>query len=839
MSTPTLPGISPDDPDLKRWQGYKKIYDILAGNAKERWQCGYNVLQMFLKEYCGVDVPLYTLQLYLRKQARAFKKREGEIANLTPEENLRFGEFTQLEDMAAYLFDIKPFSEEFNDVMYYPALQSINVGGMKKLTVEALFANEGGSYCENNQECKDARQTHLACVLEKTKYKMYEVSGKSYSGGQLFARDWETKGYILKGAEFDKLRSKVAVESVSGDEVKIGGIMTSVSQLFGYEFDRKEYEEDRRFYAEIFYIKLKNYFKSTGSKAGVPVVFNAMIYLIVDATLEPEPSVFMLDPHDMAFEGDKFKDKKKRVPMHYILGSPTGATLFFPPIKDDARERIKKELQDPALVKESKDRFCHLVEMALFNKESYLTSLIKKSVSAPPSGLGEYFRILENYGENVFDNAVLDEICRIFEINRHEPTSILDHVQNLPFSFDLLAEELAHHFPELDLTQHKQKVIELFKVKNVFISLPSFLRNVQDRGLAYKDQMLWHSCIQCGEFINLNRIKSGTGPTARAPFKPEELEYYSYIFRGLLYLFNSQDRYSHVEVVDEFIGNEYSLERYWLLAALGEGLIKGAVFRNFVWVGVVENALNNAAEKLHKVFHGSVSFDTSIDRFLKHMEQGLSKVNEDLLEGIAEVFNEICNYLYLPLDAVLWMVDKLKNRMKKTNIIKRQILVSIAANIVTHQDIKEKVGTFIDLQIGNVEFSYNEIRNILMKFATRLHETISQGIFQRQHVYDIAEGIICKDPERQEIMDDICMILDEMRLELKADMDGLQLTIANIIGNVGMIDNLSVIKEFNDMFRLEGSKESDFASRINDVYREMYERFDFDEVVENISPLSI
>ncbi|MHA1849257.1 MAG: hypothetical protein ACTSXU_16555, partial [Promethearchaeota archaeon] len=157
-----------EDPDIQRWEGYKKCYDILAGNAKERWQCGYNVLQMFLKEYAGVDVPLFTLQLYLRKKAREYKEKEGAIANLTPEDKLRFGEFTQLEDMAAYCFGIKPFSDTFNEVMYYPALLSTLAGGTKEMKISELFSNKDGKYIFNTPECKEARQTHLSCVMEKT-----------------------------------------------------------------------------------------------------------------------------------------------------------------------------------------------------------------------------------------------------------------------------------------------------------------------------------------------------------------------------------------------------------------------------------------------------------------------------------------------------------------------------------------------------------------------------------------------------------------------------------------------------------------------------------------------
>ncbi|MFX0103782.1 MAG: hypothetical protein ACFFCS_29740, partial [Candidatus Hodarchaeota archaeon] len=441
--------IEPDDPDLKRWEGYKRIYDILSGPSKARWQCGYNTLQMLLRDYAGIEVPLYTLQLYLRNKARAYKEKEGVIANLTPESMLRFGEFTQLEDMAAYVFDIKPFSDEFNEAMYYPALLSTNIGGKEKFTVGDLFKNEGGKYVQNTPECKDARRDHLACIMEETKYKNYTVGEKKYTGAQIFARDYEGKGYILNGKEFDELRSQIAVDECKHREITVGGFSTSISNLFGYEYDRQEYEDDRRRYATIFYRKLKNYFEHAGSHAGVPVVFNAMIYLIVDVKLDPEPSVLMLDPHDMQYLGKGFRGKKKQVPMQYILGSPTGATLFFPPNDEEIKERIRTEFNDPALLNESRIRFCHLLELALFNKESYLSKYMKKTAGKPSPEMSGYFRMLENFGQNVFDNANLEELCRIFSISRFKISNIVNQLMNNEFNFDILADELAHHFPEL------------------------------------------------------------------------------------------------------------------------------------------------------------------------------------------------------------------------------------------------------------------------------------------------------------------------------------------------------------------------------------------------------
>ncbi|MHA1714316.1 MAG: hypothetical protein ACTSXP_01620, partial [Promethearchaeota archaeon] len=806
------------DPDLERWRGYKKIYDILSGHAKERWQCGYNVLQMFLKEYINLDVPLYTLQLYLRKKAHEYKKREGTIANLTPEQNLKFGEFTQLEDMAAYVFDIKPFSDEFNECMYYPALMMVLVGGTKRMTVEELFSNEGGKYIHSESECKDARRIHLACTIEESKYKKFKVGEKEYTGGQIFAKDYEGKGYILKGKEFDELRSRIAVESCKDVQVKVGGLMTSVSQLFGYEFDKKIYEEDRLNYAKIFYKKIKNYFENVGSRAGIPVVFNAMIYLIVDATLEPEPSVYILDPHDMQFQGENFKEKKKRVPMQYILGSPTGATLFFPPNREDIKKRLKEELCDPGLLDEARLRFCHLMELALFNKETYLKQLIQKRISKPQPEMMEFFRIIEDYSQCVYDNAVLEEIYNMFNDMKNNLESIINYVQNLGFSFDLLADELAHHFSEISEEEHLDNLKKLFRMKTVFISLPSFLKDLTIRPIIPKDEKLWQSCIKIGQYIDIKRINAGLGPTARNPFKQSELNFYTYIFRGLLYLFNSQDRYSHVEIVDEFLGGKQSFEKYYILAAIGEGLIKGSHFRNFVWVSIVERSFKELAEKIHKVLHGSVFLDMSIDRFLSLMQKGELKISEEHLDDIADAYNEACNYLVMPFEAILFFIDRLKNRMKETNIIKRQILVAISGNINSHPDLKEKIKNKIKVDFAPRKFNFSTTREKLMTFASEIHPIFVKDVFKRNLIYEIAEGTFFKNPENAESWPKLVDLIDRLRREFNCNMDSLQELISLNIGNVKMIDNLNALYEFNNLFKLVGQKETEFASKINAVY---------------------
>ncbi|MHA1681340.1 MAG: hypothetical protein ACTSUE_10045 [Promethearchaeota archaeon] len=833
-------GSAAKDPDLERWEGYKKLYDILAGHSKERWQCGYNVLQMFLKEYAEIDVPLYTLQIYLRKKAREFKEKEGgAIANLTPEESLKFGEFTQLEDIAAYLFKIKPFSDEFNDAMYYPALLSTNVGGNQTLTVKELFDNKDGKYVDNSQACKDARQSHLACVMEKTKYKQYEVNDRKYTGGQLFARDYDGSGYILKGKEFDEMRSKVAVIDCAGEQVKIGGVMTSVSNLFGYEYDKKVYEEDRHHYANVFYEKLKHYFDFVGTKAGVPVVFNAMIYLIVDVTMDPEPSVFMLDPHDMQFQGEKFKDKKKRVPLEYILGSPTGATLFFPPDDDIHKSRLQEEFSDESLLKDSRERFVHLLELALFNKEAYLDQLISKSVGDPPPGLDGFFRELKNFGQNVFDNSVLEELCRVFCVSREDLQSIVDYVESMTFSMDLLSNELAHHFSEFTLEHHKNGLVDLFRIKNVFISLPSFIKAIERYNLPYKEEMLWNSCITVGNYININRIKSGTGATARNPLTREELQLFSYIFRGLLYLFNSQDRYSHVEVVEEFFGTVVDIQKYYIVAAVGEGLERGNNFRNNVWVGIVERYLKVLAEKLHKILYGTVLLDMSIDRFLKKMETGDIKISEDLWEDMANAYNEACNELYLPLEAILWMVDQLKNRMKDTNIIKRQILVALSANINSHADLKKHMEEKLTLNIPKKRFNFYQTRAIILEFANDAYDIAVQGDYSRENIYALANGDLFKDQTRKDDWARVIEAMDKLRIAFGTDMNGLREIILNNIGTIEKIDSLQKISAFNNFFKLEGSKETEFASKVNALYNERYEILNFEEIEENISPLTI
>ncbi|MBN2151391.1 MAG: hypothetical protein JW839_08100 [Candidatus Lokiarchaeota archaeon] len=843
MSSPSEKQAPVQDVDLLRWQGYKKAYDMLAGHAKERWQCGYNVLQMFLRQYCNVDVPLYTLQLYLRKKARAFKEKEGEIANLTPEGVLRFGEFTQLEDMAAYVFGIKPFSDEFNDVMYYPALMSVSVGGSQSMTVEQLFANEGGKYTEASQECKDARQTHLACVIEEAKYKTWKVGDKEYSGAQIYARDYEGKGYILKGPEFDKVRSRIAVDECRSKPVKVGGTMTTVSQLFSYEYDKKVYEDDRRRFAEVFYSKVKNYFDSTGTRAGIPVVFNAMIYLIVDATMDPEPSVFLLDPHDMTYLGDKFREKKKKIPLQYILGSPTGATLFFPPGDPAHKDRLKKELEDPDLLKEARVRFCHLAELALFNKETYLRAIVKKNVGDPPAGLEEFFRLMENFGDNVFENAILEETCRIFNTEREKLDDVLKFTLNIPFSFDTLIDELSHHFPEFPPDTLKKYLIDLFKFKNVFVSLPSFVRTTLDKGLGYKNEMLWQSCVQVGNFINIDRINSGLGAAPRQPFRQDELQYYTYIFRGLLFLFNSQDRYSHVELVNEFYGPKDFLDRYYILAALGEGLVKGVEFRNVIYFNIVENGLVDLAERIHRVLQGSVQVvDMSIDRFLKLMEKGETRIDEHLIEGLAKEFETTCNYLYSPLEGVLFMVDKLKNRMKNLNIIKRQLLVAISGNIAAHADLKSKMLGLIKISTPELVYEYDSMRERLMEYAKQLAPVVVKNPSNaRTDIYTLPEGALARDPARAQDLADLTSIVNQMRLELGKDLNLLQQIIDTNVGKLVSVEKVQVVMEFNELFKLEGSKDTEFASKINQVYNEVYEKLDLSDegASENISPLII
>ncbi|MBD3185711.1 hypothetical protein GF325_02690 [Candidatus Bathyarchaeota archaeon] len=835
-----IPDIQDKDPDLSRWVGYKKLYDILAGHAKERWQCGYNVIQMFLKEYAGISVPLYTLQYFLRQKARKFKEQSGgNIANLTPEENLKFGEFLQLEDMAAYIFGIKPFSDEFNDAMYYPALLSTNVGGNQVMTVKQLFANKDGRYLDTSQACNDARKMHLACVVEKTKYRLYKVDGKEYTGGQLFAKEYDGKGYILKGEKFDSIRSDIAVIHCADDEVKIGGIVTSVSNLFGYEYDREVYEQDREYYARVFYEKLRHYFNYIGTKAGVPVVFNAMIYLIVDVTMNPEPAVYMLDPHDMQFQGEKFRDKKKMVPLKYILGSPTGATLFFPPNDPEIKKRLREEFSDEDLLAKSRERFAHLLELALYNKEAYLSQFIKRSVGDPIAGLETYVRELKNFGENVFDNAILEELCVVFEQPRTDLTPLMDFITNLSYSGDLLADELAHHFQEFTKEHHALSLKELFKIKNVFISLPSYIKTVDRYALPYKDEKLWKTCITVGNFINMSRIQSGTGTATRSPLTDEELNYYTFIYRGLFYLFNSQDRYSHVEIVNEFLGNQDDLNKYYIMAAVGEGLTKGNNFRNSVWVGIVEKYLKNLADELHSLMHGSVLLDMSIDRFLSKMENGTLKINEELWTDIAEAYNKACNELYIPLDAILWMVEKLKNRMKDTNIIKRQVLVAISANINSHPDLKNHLEEKLEIRVPENTFTFNQTRDILMNCATKAAEIAREGGYTDDAIYMLANGDLFRDPERKHDWPKVIEAMDEMRKIFAKDMNGLQEIIQDNIGTIENVDAIKKIIQFNDLFKLEGSKETEFASKINSIYNEKYEVLNFDDVEENISPLTI
>jgi hypothetical protein len=775
----------------------------------------------------------------LRNKARAFKEAEGEIATLTPEEMLRFGEFTQLEDMAAYVFGIKPFSDEFNDAMYYPALQNACVGGARTITVDELFANEGGKYTDSSPECKEGRQIYLGCVADENKYKMYTVNEKQYTGGQLFAKDNENEGYILKGPEFDSLRSSIAVDGCKSQEVRVGGTSTTVSNLFSYEFDKKQFEEDRNYYARIFLNKLQNYFEYSGSNAGVPVVFNAMIYLISGVSNAPEPAVYLLDPHDMTYLGDKFKDKKKRVPVNYILGSPTGATLFFPPNDPEAKARIKQELESDDLANDAKVRFAHLCELALFNKESYLSQLTRKHVGEPIEELAELFTTLERFGENVFDNAIIDELVKIFGVGRDGLALILEFVQGLPFSFDVLADEIEHHMSEVPKEIHREKLVDLFKVKNVFISLPSFLKLVVSKGLASTEEIHYKSCIEVGRFINMARISTGMAPATRSPLKDEELNYYTAIFRGMLYLFHSQDRYSHVELVDEYFGGNRGIEELYVLAGIGEGLVKGNEFRNLIWANIVENAMDEFADKMHKVFYHSVDFESSIDRFLKQLEKGEMRLDEKFLQGIAAVYEEACNYLALPLEGVLWTVDKLKSRMKSVNIIKRQILVAISGNINSDLDLMERISKMITIDSTKPTYDFVKVRESLRQYASRLHFRFVHGSWRREIPNEIADGSYFKGAEHAADVPEVVKILNQLRLDLGRDITGLQEAFATNIGNIADIENLAAVVGFNDKFKLDGQKETDFAAKVNVVYNEMYEKFDFDEVVENISPLTI
>jgi hypothetical protein len=709
------------------------------------------------------------------------------------------------------------------------------------MNVERLFANEAGKYLEMSQECKDARQTHLACVIEEAKYKSWKVGDKEYTGAQIYARDYEGKGYILKGPEIDKLRSRIAVDECRARPVKVGGQMTTVSQLFSYEYDKKAFEEDRRQFAEVFYSKVKNYFEHSGSRAGIPVVFNAMIYLIVDATMDPEPSVFLLDPHDMTYIGEKFKEKKKKIPLQYILGSPTGATLFFPPIDPAQKDRIKKELEDPELVKDSRIRFCHLAELSLFNKETYLRAIVRKNVGDPPSGLEEFFRLIESFGDNVFENAVLEETCRIFATNRDKLDGVLSFALNLPFSFDILAEELSHHFSDFPLDTLKKYLLELLRFKNVFVSFPSFIRTTVDKGLGYKNETLWQSCVQVGNFINMERINNGIGTAPRQPFRQDELRYYTYIFRGLLFLFNSQDRYSHVELVTEFFGPREWLDRYYILAALGEGLVKGAELRNVVYFSVVESALVDLAEHIHKVLQGSVQVvDMSIDRFLKLMEKGETRIDDKLIASIAKEFEATCNYLYSPLEGVIYMVDKLKSRMKSLNIIKRQLLVAISGNIAAHADLKSKMLGMIKIATPDLVYEYDAMRATLMNYAAQLAPVIIKDPSNpRSEIYSLPEGAMAKDPARAQDVAEINRIVNQMRLDLGKDINLLQQIIDTNVGKLVSVEKIQIVMDFNDLFKLEGSKDTEFASKINQVYNEVYEKLDLNEETasDNISPL--
>lgn len=127
-----------------------------------------------------------------------------------------------------------------------------------------------------------------------------------------------------------------------------------------------------------------------------------------------------------------------------------------------------------------------------------------------------------------------------------------------------------------------------------------------------------------------------------------------------------------------------------------------------------------------------------------------------------------------------------------------------------------------------------------MNAGLLIHSLVTKGQFERKHLYELAEGTFFKDPERAPDIGEFIEIMNNIRIAFRADMDGLQKTISTNIGNIGMIDKIANVMQFNDLFKLEGSKETEFASKINTIYSKLYENISFDdEDEENISPLTI
>jgi hypothetical protein len=339
----------------------------------------------------------------------------------------------------------------------------------------------------------------------------------------------------------------------------------------------------------------------------------------------------------------------------------------------------------------------------------------------------------------------------------------------------------------------------------------------------------------------MDRINNGIGTAPRQPFRQDELQYYTYIFRGLLFLFNSQDRYSHVELVTEFFGPREWFDRYYILAALGEGLVKGAEFRNIIYFNMVENALIDLAERIHKVLQGSVQVvDMSIDRFLKLMEKGESRIDDHLITDIAKEFETTCNYLYSPLEGVIFMVDKLKSRMKSLNIIKRQLLVAISSNIAAHADLKSKMLGMIKIATPDLVYEYDSMRVTLMNYAAQLVPFIVKDPSNaRSDIYTLPDGALAKDPARAQDLAEIARVVNQMRLDLGSDINLLERIIETNIGKLVGVEKIQVVVDFNDLFKLEGSKDTEFASKINQVYNEVYEKLDLSEETasDNLSPL--
>ena len=177
--------------------------------------------------------------------------------------------------------------------------------------------------------------------------------------------------------------------------------------------------------------------------------------------------------------------------------------------------------------------------------------------------------------------------------------------------------------------------------------------------------------------------------------------------------------------------------------------------------------------------------------------------------------------------------------MKTTNIVKHHILMAISENIFMHTDLKERISRLVKVDFSRPAYDFVNVREKLLGFSSRLHFLFTHGGWHKELPFEIVDGSYFKEADHAADIPEIVKILDQLRIELGRDLNGLQETFTANIGKITDIDNIAAVLGFNDEFKLDGRNETDFASRIDVVYNQMYEKFDIDELSGNISPLII